>query len=68
LPYLFIRFLGVFPEGRRQKIGWERFDEYPLIIPYEMKMGVLSNDNAAASGGLEVERGDVSIRWRKGLG
>jgi hypothetical protein len=50
LPHLFIRFLGVFLEGRRREIGWERFNDYPLIIPYEVKINILGNDNVAASG------------------
>jgi hypothetical protein len=37
-------------------------------MPYEVEIDILGNDNAAASSGLEVERGDVSIVWRKDLG
>jgi hypothetical protein len=37
-------------------------------MPYEVKIDILGNDNAATSSGLEVERGDVNIVWREGLG
>jgi hypothetical protein len=36
-------------------------------MPYEVEIGILGNDNAAASSGLEVEGGDVSIVGCEGL-
>lgn len=33
-------------------------------MPYEVKVSILGNGNAAASGRLEVEGRDVAIVWR----
>lgn len=37
-------------------------------MPYEVEIDILGNYDVAASSGLKVERGDVSIVWREGLG
>jgi hypothetical protein len=68
LPDLYVCFLDVFPEGWWEEVCRERFDEYAIIIPYEVEIDLLGDDNAAASSGLKVERGDVSMVGSKGLG
>jgi hypothetical protein len=51
-----------------EEVCRERFDEYAIIIPYEVEIDLLGDDNAAASSGLKVERGDVSMVGSKCLG
>lgn len=68
LPHIFVCSVDVFPEGGREEVGWERFDKYAIIIPDKVETDFLDNNNAAASSGLEVERGDVGMIWSKSLG
>lgn len=59
---------NIFPEGGGERIGWNGFDEDAVIMPYEMEVCILYDNNITASGGLEVEWGDVGVVWSEGPG
>jgi hypothetical protein len=58
-PHHLVCSVSVFPESQREDVGWERLDEYAIIMPYKVNIDILDNNNAAALSGLEVEQGDL---------